>query len=117
MTSTLFEVLFNDQVKENKMDGAYSTHESDEKVLIRIISIVKPTRCTNVFNLFYFGMKHYMFRTVFPSIIRSSRLYIQQYLFDIGASSWFYCRNNITIRGPMKVKLIRMSEKRDHLED
>jgi len=46
---------------------------------------------------FYFGMTLYMFRTVFPSIIRSSRLYIQlsnrycalllagrqQYLFDI----------------------------------
>jgi len=42
------------------------------------ISIVKPTRCTNVSNLFYFGMTLYMFRTVFPSIIRSSRLYIQQ---------------------------------------
>ena len=43
-----------------------------------IISIVKPTRCTNVSNLFYFGMTFYMFRTVFPSIIGSSRLYIQQ---------------------------------------
>ena len=43
-----------------------------------IISTVKPTRCTKVSNLFYFGMTLYMFRTVFPSIIRSSRLYIQQ---------------------------------------
>ena len=41
-----------------------------------MISIVKPARCTNVSNLFYFGMILYMFRTVFPSIIRSSRLYI-----------------------------------------
>ena len=41
-----------------------------------IISIAKPTRCTNVSNLFYFGMTLYMFRTVFPSVIRSSRLYI-----------------------------------------
>ena len=41
-----------------------------------IISIVKPTRCTNVSNLFYFRTTLYMFRTVFPSIIRSSRLYI-----------------------------------------
>jgi len=41
------------------------------------ISIVKPTRCTNVSNLFNFGMTLYMFRTVFPSIIRSSRLYMQ----------------------------------------
>jgi len=46
-----------------------------------IISIVKPTSCTNVSNLFYFGMTLYMFRTVFPSIIRSSRLYIQQQAF------------------------------------
>ena len=29
-------------------------------------------------KLFYFGMTIYMFRMVFPSIIRSSRLYIQQ---------------------------------------
>ena len=29
-----------------------------------IISIVNPTRCTNVSNLFYFGMTLYMFRTV-----------------------------------------------------
>jgi len=46
-----------------------------------IISIAKPTRCTNVSNLFYFGMILYMFQTVFPSIIRSSRLYIQQQAF------------------------------------
>ena len=35
-------------------------------------------RCTNVSNLFYFGMTLYMFRTVFPTIIGSSRLYILQ---------------------------------------
>ena len=29
-------------------------------------------------KLFYFGITLYMFRTVFPSIIRGSRLYIQQ---------------------------------------
>ena len=43
-----------------------------------IISIVKPTRCTDLSNLFYSEMTLYMFRTVFPSIIRSSRTYIQQ---------------------------------------
>ena len=32
-----------------------------------VISIVKPTRCTNISNLFYFGMTRYMFRPVFPS--------------------------------------------------
>jgi len=46
-----------------------------------VISIVKPTTCTNVSNLFYFVMTLYMFRTVFPSIIRSWRLYIQQQAF------------------------------------
>jgi len=46
-----------------------------------INSIVKPTRCTSVWKLFYFGMTLYMFRTVFPSITRSSRLYIQRQAF------------------------------------
>ena len=46
-----------------------------------IISIVKPTRCTIVSNLIYFGMTFYVFRTVFPAIIRSSRLYIQQHAY------------------------------------
>jgi len=46
-----------------------------------IISIVKSTRCTNVSNSFHFGMALFMFRTVFPSIISSSRLYIQQQTF------------------------------------
>jgi hypothetical protein len=31
----------------------------------------------NISNLFYFGTTLYMFRTVFPSIIRSLRFYIQ----------------------------------------
>ena len=70
-----------------------------------IISIVKPTICTSVSNLFYFGMTLYMFRTVFPSIISSSRLYIQQqtdtaarllasrqlYLFDVRRNSSCQC--------------------------
>ena len=43
-----------------------------------IISVVKPTRCTSVSNLFYFGMTLYMFRTVFQSIIKNSGLCIQQ---------------------------------------
>ena len=60
-----------------------------------IISIVKPTRCTNVSNLLYFGMTLYMLRTIFPPIKRhlSNRYcclfasgYLlagrQQYLFD-----------------------------------
>jgi hypothetical protein len=46
-----------------------------------LISIVNPTRCTNSSNLFYFGITLYMFQTVFPSIIRSWRLYIQQQVY------------------------------------
>jgi len=35
----------------------------------------------NISNLFYFGTTLYMFRTVFPSIIRSVRLYIQHQVY------------------------------------
>jgi len=41
-----------------------------------IISIVKPTRCPMYKTLFYFRMTLCMFRTVFPSIIRRSRLHL-----------------------------------------
>jgi len=60
------------------------------KYRTQIISIVKPTRCSNVSNLFYFGMTLYMFRTVFPSIIRSWTLYIQQnaYVKQTSVSVW-----------------------------
>jgi len=34
-------------------------------------------------NFFYFRITIYMFRTVFPSIIRSSKLYIQQQVYVI----------------------------------
>jgi len=37
----------------------------------------KTNKMHNISNLFYFGTRVYMFRTVFPSIIRSLRLYIQ----------------------------------------
>ena len=57
--------------KGNRFDVHRAVHRN-------IISVSKPTRCTNVSNLFYFGITLYMFRTVFSSIIRSSRLYIQQ---------------------------------------
>ena len=48
----------------------YLTFDIHKAVHRNIISIVKPTRCTNVSNLFYFGMTLYMFRTVFSPIIR-----------------------------------------------
>jgi hypothetical protein len=37
----------------------------------------------NISNLFDFGTTLYMFRTVFPSIIRSLRLYIQHQVYVI----------------------------------
>ena len=37
----------------------------------------------NISNLFYFGTILYMFRTVFPSIIRGLRLYIQHQVYVI----------------------------------
>jgi len=36
----------------------------------------------NILNLFYFGTTLYMFWTVFPSIIRSLRLYIQHHTIE-----------------------------------
>ena len=62
------------QVLFHKFDVHRAVHHN-------IISIVKSTRCTNVSNLFAFRMTLYTFRTVFPSIIRSSRQYIQQQAF------------------------------------
>jgi hypothetical protein len=35
----------------------------------------------SISNLFYFGTTLYMFRAVFPSVIRRSRLYIQQQVY------------------------------------
>jgi len=44
------------------------------------IFIVKSTRCTN-FRVYWISL--YMFRTVFPSIIRSPRLYTQRQVYVI----------------------------------
>jgi len=69
-----FHIIQSDWSLVNIFDVHRTVHRT-------IISKVKPTRCTNVLNLFYFGMALYMFGTVFPSIIRSSRLYMQQQAF------------------------------------
>ena len=47
----------------------------------RNIYVVKPTRCTSFSNLFYFIVALYMFQTVFPSIIRSLRVYTQHQVY------------------------------------
>jgi hypothetical protein len=43
----------------------------------------KTNQMHNISNLFYFGATLYMFRMVFPSIIRSLRLYIQHQVYVI----------------------------------
>ena len=43
----------------------------------------KTNQTHNISNLLYFGTKLYMFQMVFPSIIRSLRLYIQQHVYVI----------------------------------
>jgi hypothetical protein len=76
------------------VSGALSVRHQEFKTVHTatgiIISVVKPTRCYSVSNLFYFGMTLYMFRAVFPSVFRSSRLYIQQqtYVKHILLSAW-----------------------------
>ena len=74
-----FPITYSMKTCYNKLQ--YIMESLQYKLKSYIISIVKPTRCTSVSNLFYFGMTHHMFRTVFPSIIRSSRLYKQQQAF------------------------------------
>ena len=41
----------------------------------------KTNQMHNISNSFYFGTTLYMFRTVFPSIVRSLRLYIQHQVY------------------------------------
>jgi hypothetical protein len=43
----------------------------------------KINQMHKISNLFYFGTKLYMFRKVFPSVIRSLRLYIQHQVYVI----------------------------------
>jgi len=43
----------------------------------------KTSQMHNISNLFYFGTTLYMFQTVFSSIIRSLKLYIQHQVYVI----------------------------------
>jgi len=43
----------------------------------------KTNQMHNISNLFYFGTTLYMFRAVYPSIIRSLRLYVRHQLYVI----------------------------------
>jgi hypothetical protein len=60
-----------DDTKNWRLYGCASWH----------ISTAKPTRCTSFSNLFYLVVALYMFRTVFPSVVRSLRLYIQHQVY------------------------------------
>ena len=51
-------------VAESYGTAVFDVHRAVHR---NIVSVVKLTRCTNVSNVFYFGMILYMFRTVFPS--------------------------------------------------
>jgi len=53
-----------------------------ERLTTEISSYSKTNQMHNISNLFYFGTL-YMFRTVFPSSIRSLRLYIQHQVYII----------------------------------
>jgi hypothetical protein len=50
---------------------------------------IKPTRCTNFFDLF--GMKLYLFRTVHMPIIRSFSLYTQQWYMSANLYDLYHC--------------------------
>jgi len=51
-----------------KMTGIPTKTSDIHRAMQRnIISVVKPTTCTNVSNLFYFGMTIYKFQTIFLS--------------------------------------------------
>ena len=68
----------NKTLNAKKKNHGFDVHRAVHR---NSIFTVNPTRCTNLSNLFYFGTTLYMFRTVFPSIIWSSKLYIQKQAF------------------------------------
>jgi len=69
-----------------------SAHHQESKTVHRASGICQTdsadcllagTRCTSFSNLFYIVVTLYMFRTIFPPIIRSLRLYIQHQVYVI----------------------------------
>jgi hypothetical protein len=61
--------------------------------------------CTSFSNLFYFVVAFYMFRKVFPSIIRSLRLYIYLMLYVVLDSWWWMERPSETCRVLLQNKI------------
>ena len=50
---------------------------------VKVCLCSETNQMHNISNLSYFGTTFYMFRTVFPSIIKSLRLYIQHQVYVI----------------------------------
>jgi len=71
----------------------------------------KTNQIHNISNLFYFGTTIYMFRTVFPSLIRSVRLYIQHQVYVIQVLWLLASRNG------MELHLIPASKQPQNLYD
>ena len=112
--------------KKNSVYVHWKCDLTQNSTAIGGVSTVKPTRCT-IFRVYWISLD--MFRTVFPSIIRNSRLYIQHQVYvqsrtpDDGrkdrpkhvkwysinskncASSWFYCRNISRCTVPWHINL------------
>jgi len=68
----------------------------------------KTNQMHNISNLFYFGTTLYMFRTVFPFIIRSLRRYTQRQVYVIQvlwllASKQFLMMEGKTVRNTYSV--------------
>jgi hypothetical protein len=61
---------------------------------IAIYFCSKTNQINNILNLFYFGTTLYMFRTVFPSIIRSLRRYIQHHTMQV---VWLLASGTISV--------------------
>ena len=70
-----------EQLEDRRSVGASSCNSgdgTDQKVQSSMFMMTKTNQTHQRIELFDFGITLYTFRTVVPSIIRSSRLYIQQ---------------------------------------
>jgi len=94
----LFEV---DTGRKNRMPikcqycpwiSVYERKEEEKEIIIFFYS--KTNQMHNISNLFYFGTTLHMFRTVFPSIIRSLWLYIQHQVYVIQVS-WLFASKQL----------------------
>jgi len=77
---TLFQKLTKLKPKSELLSGLILSTEDETRLLSAHIRRVQPTRC-DVSQFIYFCQTLYMFQTVFPSIIRSSKLHIQRQVF------------------------------------